>query len=102
MSAKQKITATIYDRKGNTLSIGKNSYVKTHPMQKFFADKCGEEHKQFLHAEISAIVNLRGGVPHKIKIERFNKHGDPMLAKPCQICELAIKKSGIKYIEYTC
>jgi hypothetical protein len=27
--------------------------------------------------------------------------GRPKLAKPCVVCELAIKEAGIKFVEYT-
>lgn len=57
--AKQQITAIIYDRKGEVLSIGQNSYVKTHPLQAKHAEKVGLPYKQFLHAEIHAITRCK-------------------------------------------
>lgn len=95
------VTATVYDRKGNILAVGKNSYEKTHPKQYFYAKKVGEEKKVYLHAEIAALVKCRSGKPYKIKIERYDKMGNPKNAKPCPICELAIKEAGISFIEYT-
>lgn len=97
---KHNITATVYDRKGKVLSVGRNSYYKTHPKQAHYALLVGEQHRVFLHAEIAALVKCRG-VPYKIKIERYGKNGEPRLAKPCPICELAIKEAGIQFIEYT-
>jgi tRNA(Arg) A34 adenosine deaminase TadA len=103
MKARAEVTATIYDRKGNVLAKAQNSYVKTHPIQKRFAGQVGEVNKEFLHAEVHAIIKAqKRGTPYKIKIERYGKGGEPRLAKPCPICELAIKESGIKFIEYTC
>jgi deoxycytidylate deaminase len=98
--SKQFITATIYDKKGRLLSTGHNSYIKTHPMQARLAAEIGDPLKTFLHAEIDAIIKCKGK-PHKIKIERKNKQGRLGLAKPCPICELAIKRAKIKYIEYS-
>ena len=98
---KHKIKATVYDKKGRVLSQGVNSYSKTHPQQSELANKCNLQHKIFLHAEIAALVKVKSGTPHKIKIERYNKTGEPMLAKPCPICELAIKEAGISVVEYT-
>lgn len=95
------ITATVYDKRGRILSIGENSYEKTHPRMKILSDKCNIPHKNFLHAEISALVKVKSGEPYKIKIERYGKTGNPLNAKPCPICELAIKESGISVIEYT-
>jgi hypothetical protein len=37
MKTRHELTAVIYDRKGNVLSIGKNSYIKTHPLQAIHA-----------------------------------------------------------------
>ena len=31
----QNIIATVYDRRGRVLAVGKNSYVKTHPKQSY-------------------------------------------------------------------
>lgn len=99
-SQRQKITAIIYDRRGRVLSIGQNSFVKTHPTQAKFAAKVGQPYRQFLHAEIAALIKCSGR-PYKIKIERKNKAGEYRLAKPCPVCELAIKESGIKFVEYS-
>lgn len=97
---KHKIRATIYDKKGKILAMGENSYKKTHPLQAQYAAAVGENYKIYLHAEISALVKCRGK-PYKIKIERYDKSGNPKNAKPCPICELAIKEAGISVIEYT-
>jgi len=104
---KFEIKAIIYDRKGNVLSIGQNSYVKTHPLQ---AKYCKEakvphaEHKGFLHAELNAILKCRDlSKAHRISIFRFGGEGGgtPRLAKPCKACQLAIAATPIKIIEHT-
>lgn len=94
------ITATIYDKKGRILSVGHNSYKKSHPEQAKYAARVGQPERLYLHAEISALVKCRG-TPHKIRVERIDKKGEFKLAKPCPICELAIKEAGIKFVEYT-
>jgi len=100
MNNRQQITAIIYDKRGRILSIGQNSYKKSHPRQAELAAKVGEPYKYFLHAEIAALVKCRG-TPYKIRIERKDKTGNLKLSKPCQICELAIKEAGIKFVEYS-
>ena len=97
---RQQITATIYDKRGRILSSGKNSYVKTHPYQSRLAKEVGSPEKEFLHAEIAALIRCRGKA-HKIKIVRVDNDGKLKLAKPCPICELAIMRAKIKYIEYS-
>lgn len=102
MSTKQNITAILYDKKGRIISIGKNSYIKTHPLQAKSAKAVGEEHKVFLHAEIDALVKARNwDKAHKLVITRFGKDGQPALAKPCRVCQHAIKMAGIKHVEHT-
>lgn len=98
---KQKIKATIYDRKNRVLSVGVNSYTKTHPLQAHYASLCGNRHKIFLHAEIAALIKCKNKKPYRIVIERYNKSGKPLLAKPCELCQAAIEKAGIKVVEYT-
>lgn len=103
MSKKRyELTAIIYDKKGRVLSIGKNSYVKTHPLQAFHAQKVGMPDKQFLHAEIHAIARCAElHNAHRIKIMRFDAEGLPKLAKPCPVCQSAIEAAGIKFVEHT-
>jgi tRNA(Arg) A34 adenosine deaminase TadA len=102
MSKKHEITAIIYDKKGNVLSIGKNSYLKTHTRQAHFAKLVGEDHKVYLHAEVHAITRCRNiEKAHKILITRYHADGRPAYAAPCHICQEAIRQSGIKIIEHT-
>lgn len=77
--AKQNLTAVIYDRKGRVLSIGQNSYIKTHPLQAKHANKVGLPDKHYLHAEVHAIVKCKDlSKAHKIFISRFGKEGQPL------------------------
>ena len=98
----QTITAVIYDRRGHVLSIGQNSYVKTHPLQAKHANKVGLPEKTFLHAEVHAIVRCRDlSKAHKIVVTRFNRKGEAVNARPCPVCMSAIKAAGIRVIEHT-
>lgn len=102
MNQKQDITAIIYDRKGRVLSVGKNSYEKTHPLQARFAAKVGTPKKIYLHAEIDAIVRCKDlRKAHRIEVIRVAKNGDLVNAKPCSICQSAIESSGIKIVSHT-
>lgn len=99
---RQNISAVIYDKKGRVLSIGYNSYIKTHPIQAHHANKVGMPEKQYLHAEIHAIVRCRDlDKAHRIFVSRWGNNGSPLLAKPCPICMSAIKSAGIEIIEHT-
>lgn len=96
------MTALIYDRKGRVLSVGQNSYLKTHPLQAKHAKVTGHPEKQYLHAEVHAITRCRDlRRAHRIFIARYNKQGEPVLAKPCPVCMSAIRESGIRHISHT-
>lgn len=100
--ARFDITAVLYDKRGRVLSIGKNSYIKTHPYQAECARNVGLPEKQFLHAEIHAIVRCKQlHRAHRIVITRFDSSGLPKTAKPCPVCVSAIEAAGIKYVEHT-
>lgn len=43
----------------------------------------------------------KGKKPYAIYIARANSYGEPVLAKPCEICQMAIKDAKIKEIHYT-
>jgi len=104
MSKQQfNLTAIIYDKKGRILSIGKNSYVKTHPKMKYYSEKCGRPDAIYLHAEIHAIVKCKNiEKAHKIVVFRYGKNGEPLMAKPCPICQAAIDDLNIPVVEWTC
>ena len=96
------VTAIIYDKRGNVLSIGKNSYLKTHPLQAMYARRAGEPSKIYLHAEIHAITRCAElDKAHRIAIFRYREDGSPAMARPCKICAQAIEKTNIKIVEHT-
>lgn len=64
------------------------------------AQLAGEPKRIVLHAEIDALIKCKGDA-YKIKIERYDRAGNPKMAAPCPICSLAIKKAGIRMVEYT-
>jgi tRNA(Arg) A34 adenosine deaminase TadA len=84
------------------LSLGKNSYVKTHPLQAHYAKLKGVNDKIYLHAEIHAISRCRQlNQAYKMVITRFGARGEPRLAKPCEICEEALLHTPIRNVVYT-
>lgn len=102
MQKRYKIKATTYDRRGMKISSGFNSYTKTHPLQKYFAQKAGDsDHKICLHAELCAILRARGREIYSLHVERIETNGELGMAKPCKACEEAIKAFGITKVSYT-
>jgi deoxycytidylate deaminase len=100
-SRKFSIKSTTYAKNGRVLAIGYNSYTRTHPIMKHFANLVGDVHKEFLHSEVSAILRSGNVKIHSIRVERYGANGEPLLAKPCKICEAAIKAYGIKKVIHT-
>ena len=101
MSSKQNITAIIRDKRGRILAIGKNSYIKSHPLQAKHANKVGRSKAIYLHAEIAAIVQLKNlNQAYSIEILRPLKDGSLGASKPCPICMSAIIATPIKIINY--
>lgn len=102
MSVRHTITAVIYDKKGRVLSVGQNSYTKTHTLQAYHAKKVGLPEKTFQHAELSAVVKCKDiSKAHKISIFRYTKDGKPANAKPCLVCQSLLNAVGISLIEHT-
>lgn len=101
VQGQRRIYSVITDKKGMILSEGTNSYIKSHPMQAKYAEMVGLDDKIFLHAEISALVKIRHGIPYKIYIARVDSKGIPCLACPCEICHTAIQEAGISVVEHT-
>lgn len=95
-----RVGAVITDKKGRVLSTGYNRR-KTHPLQKYYADRVGRPCKIHLHAEISALVKCRSEEAHTIYVARVHVNDDVAPAIPCPICLAAIEESGIKKIVYT-
>jgi tRNA(Arg) A34 adenosine deaminase TadA len=97
VNKQHSIKAILYDKKGNILSIGSNSYTKTHPLQAKYANQVGEPKKIFLHSEIDAIIKCKDiSKAYRIEVYRFYKDGKPANAKPCKICENALNQLGIQ------
>lgn len=98
----QHVTAIVYDRRGRVLSIGQNSYVKTHTLMYKAGASVGKPDSIYLHAEVAAIAKLPDvSKAYRIFVSRHTKDGKPALAKPCSICERVIQSTAIKRVEYT-
>lgn len=98
-----KVGCVITTKNNIVISTSCNSYNKTHPEQKRLAQKTSNPNRQYLHAEVAAIIKAKksGLKPYKIFISRILKDGSTAISKPCEVCELAIKLAGIKKIFHT-
>lgn len=98
----QRFFALCLDKKGRILSESSNRYDKSHPYQYECACHAGNEDAINLHAEIAAIIACKDKTKiDKLVIARVGNTGNPLLAKPCPICQIAIRKVNIKSVMYT-
>jgi deoxycytidylate deaminase len=98
-SKKQRIYAIITDKKERILSFGTNSYSKSNPLQAYYCELATKErHKIFIHAELEALVRLKGRKAEKIFVARVNKKNEPVACTPCPICAMALQDAGITEI----
>ena len=95
------VQATCYDKRGRKISVATNSYSVTHPLQAHFAKLAGLPEKEYLHAEIRALLRAKGRKVHSVYIERYLKDGSPALAQPCAACALALAAFGVLDVSYT-
>lgn len=97
---KSFVGAVTLDHKGRIISIKTNSY-KTHPRMVELSRSVRWGYKKiFLHAEVAALIN--SPIPaHTIIIARITRDGELALAKPCPICQLAIREAKVKRTFFT-
>lgn len=100
----QRLCSVVSDKRGKVLSIGVNSYNKSHPLMAKYAEQTGTPEKCYLHSEVAALVALNYNdrqKAHKLSVARVMKNGETGLAAPCPACQRAISDLGIKVIEHT-
>jgi len=100
-SISRTLEAFCYDKSGRLLSHAENSYCKTHPIQAHFAKLVGLDAKQYLHAEIHAMLKAKDKKVHSVHVFRRNKAGRLLMAKPCPICFAAMKAYGVEKVFYS-
>lgn len=97
-------------KRNKIVSAATNSYTKTHPIQKWAAERTARLYnqkdygmKQYLHSEINAIIKARGEFADTIVVCRVGGHGGKELrsARPCKICSAFLIKHGIFHVHYS-
>lgn len=98
-----RTVAVITDKCNRIVSVGTNSFLKTHTKQFQYARELNQPDRIYLHAEIHAITkNLRKSLHfYSIYIIRIGGKGEIRLAAPCSLCLKAITDVGIKEVFFT-
>ena len=97
---KYAVGSMALDINGNIIAVSFNSYKKTHPMMKELASKTDRKEAIYLHAEVGSIIKAKGQAKTLI-VARLSAKGDVALARPCPICQMAIKAASIEEVFYT-
>jgi len=97
--SKKQVGAVLLNR-SKVILTATNLEKKSHPIQARFAERVGLGEKIYLHAEIAALVKCREECD-TIVVARVNPQHKLRMAKPCPICDLALKEAGISKIYYS-
>ena len=92
-SGRVRVYSVATDKRGNFLGESLNSYIKTSPIMKRWANKMGHIGKEYLHSEMRTILSAMksGKTISKLYIARVNKKGESLPALPCDICKMFIE-----------
>lgn len=93
--SRYQLGAVVLNKRGHIISTGNNDMTKTHPKHKTWGN--------FVHAELDALLGLN---PQDTKngtvyVYRETRNGELANARPCPICEKAIRLYKIRKICYT-
>ncbi len=97
-----EIIASTFDKKGNLIASGMNSYKKSHTLQKYFSEKVKMNSERiYLHSELASLLKSKGKDVHSVLVQRFDNEGKPKNARPCPSCVEAMKAWGVIKVKYT-
>lgn len=89
--------AAILKRNGMPIKVGENTN-KTHP--RFIRQYSDGSWGAHMHAEMNVLRFARpGDVVEVLRVKKISK--DLTMAKPCPLCQEAMKEAGIKFVRYT-
>ncbi len=98
------VGAIALDSKGTPICVGFNSFTKSHPYQKKLSERIPIINKReqiYLHAEISTLIKCKGEADTLIVARIGMNENIFRLARPCPICQEAIKQAGVKKVYFT-
>lgn len=103
MARRVLVQCEAYDKQGRLLTVQTNDYERSSRMMRFFAKMVNDPYRLVDHAEIRAIdyVRKRGKKVAKLIVTRYNKQGELVNAKPCEVCQAAIAFYKIGDVEYS-
>jgi len=110
IARKQLFLSDHHVRMGATMVIGNKKYIvahnhlfKTHPL----IEKHYPHFVQSIHAELNLLIKYNevrlGKLPKRtsVYVYREDKNGIMKLAKPCKVCEMLLRKAGVRRVFYS-
>lgn len=98
------IIASSYDKRGRLIYSCTNSYTDSSSLQRYYAIKAGHPERKFNHAEVRcleiSILKMKQKVD-KLLVVRMDSNGNYKDARPCEVCQLALKDFGIRTVLYS-
>jgi len=100
--SRKKVGAVLFNAKRKVITSATNNDFKSHPIQAKWAQRVGLHEKIYLHAEMACLIKARED-GDMIVVVRLGGHDGKSLrnAKPCPICEPALRYAGIKHVYYS-
>lgn len=99
--SRKRVGAVLYNKR-KEITTATNNDDKSHPRQAWWAERVGLKEKIYLHAEMACLIKARDDYD-TIVVVRLGGHDGKSLrnAKPCKICEPALRYAGIKHVYYS-
>jgi len=93
-SGRVRVYSVATDKRGNFLGESLNSYIKTSPIMKRWANKMGHIGKEYLHSELITLLRATkaGKMISDLYVARVDKKGNVKDGKPCVICSAYIQQ----------
>ncbi len=100
--SRKKVGAVLYNSRRRVITTAVNNDYKSHPRQAWWAQRVGLDEKIYLHAEMACLIKAREAAD-TIVVVRLGGHDGNSLrqARPCPVCEPALRYAGIKHVYYS-
>jgi len=100
--SRKRVGAVLYNSKKREITSATNNDFKSHPLQARWAERVGLDEKIYLHAEMACLIKAREDAD-TVVVVRLGGHDGQSLrnARPCPICEPALRFAGIKHVYYS-
>lgn len=83
------------------VAVGINSFCDSSRRQRDLARRTRNPERVYDHAEVRLLARLGSRHCTSVWVLRLLRDGRSGLAKPCEVCQLALRQQGIKHVWYS-